>query len=422
MNERSSEDQRLAIDGGPPVRSDPFPPRRVFGEDDKQAVLALFDEAIQRGHEVLGYNGPQEEGYCREFAEFLGGGFADGVNSGTSAVYVALRALELEPFTEVVVPALSDPGGVMPVVMCNCIPVPADCAPDSLNVGADQVEARITERTGAVLVAHIAGLPADMNAILDLAAGRHLPVIEDCAQSLGATCRGRPTGTLGTVSAFSTMFGKHLASGGQGGMVYTKDEALYWRIRRHADRGKPFGTDEAGGNVVAGLNCNMDELHATIGRTQLKKLPGRIERRRKMAAFLADRCREALQSVRLVTDPPGCRGVYWFLLFRLEADRLRVDKDRFAGAVAAEGIPVAPSYRPVPTRMTWYRNRAVFGTSGLPWSGAPCPADAGREYPLPNVDATDANHFPMSFHEDWTPREIDDAVAALRKVEEAYLK
>jgi perosamine synthetase len=422
MSGSSGERAALAIDGGPRVREEPFPPRRLFGEEEKQAVTRLFDAAMEHGHQVLGYNGPEEEGYCKEFAEFLGGGFADGVNSGTSAVYVALRALQIEPFTEVIVPAISDPGGVMPVVLCNCVPVPADCAPDSYNVGAEQVEARISERTSAVIVAHIAGLPADMGPIVELARGRGIPVIEDCAQSLGASCQGRPVGTIGPVGAFSTMFGKHLASGGQGGMVYTRDEELYWRIRRFADRGKPFGMDSPEGNVVAALNCNMDELHAAIARVQLRKLPAMIESRRRLAKSIAAGCAEALHSVRLVTEPPDCRSVYGFLLLKLQADRLRVDKDAFVRALAAEGMPASPSYWYVPTRMPWCRERRVFGTSELPWSSPLYKGDADRQFELPNAEATDACHFRMDFHEDWTQREVDDLLAALRKVENAYLK
>ena len=422
MSGSTRERAALAVDGGPKVREDPFPPRRLFGEEEKQAVVSLFDAAMERGHQVLGYNGPQEEGYCKEFAEFQGGGFADAVNSGTSAVYVALRALEIEPFTEVIVPAISDPGGVMPVALCNCIPVPADCAADSYNIGAEQVEARITEHTSAIIVAHIGGLPADMGPIMDVAHGRGIPVIEDCAQSLGASCEGRPVGTIGTVGAFSTMFGKHLASGGQGGVVYTRDEDLHWRIRRYADRGKPFGMDSPEGNVVAALNCNTDELHAAIARAQLKKLPAMIDRRRRLAESVATGCRESLRSVRVVTDPPDCRAVYGFLLFRLRADELRVDKNTFASAVAAEGIPVSPSYWYVPTRMPWCRRRRVFGTSGLPWSSPLYGGDADRQFDLPNAEATDGRHFRMDIHEDWTQREVDDILAALSKVENACLK
>ena len=176
---------KLAIDGGPKFRTTPFPGRQVVSQAEKAAVVALFDEAIAKGEQVLGYNGPQEEAYCREFAAMLGGGFADGVNSGTNAVYVALRSLDLEPGGEVIVGPVTDPGGIMPVVLCGHTPVLPDSAPGSYNTGAEQIAARISQNTRAIVVAHIAGIPCEMDAILKLG----LPVVEDCAQALGADAK-----------------------------------------------------------------------------------------------------------------------------------------------------------------------------------------------------------------------------------------
>ncbi len=412
----------LAINGGNAIRTEPFPLRKLFGQEEKAAALALFDEAMEKGHQVLGYNGPQEEAYCKEFSEFMGGGFADGVNSGTNAVYVALRALELEPFTEVIVPAISDPGGVMPVALCNCIPIPADCAPGSYNLGAREIEARITDRTSAIIVAHIAGLPVDMDPIMELASGRGIPVIEDSAQAHGAVYKGKKVGTIGDIAAFSTMFGKHHASLGQGGIVFTKKEDIYWRIRRYADRGKPFGLEGADGNVVAALNCNMDEMHAAIGRVQLRKLSQMLERRRQLAKSIVAGCKR-LKTIKLVQEQPDCESAYWFLFFKIDTSKLRVDKQTFVEAVQAEGIPMDPSYFSAPSKMPWYSNRSVFGTSELPWSSPQYKGDANKQFDLPNIEATDAEHFRTAvFHEDCTEKEVANILAALSKVEKAYIK
>ena len=140
----------LAIDGGPKVRTVPWPARGLFGDEEKRAAVAMFDEAIATG-KAFGYNGEQEQAYCAEFAEFLGGGSADAVNSGTSAVYVALRSLDLEPFTEVIVPPITDPGGVMPVPLINCIPIVADAAPDSYNAGPADITAILSKVEQAYL-------------------------------------------------------------------------------------------------------------------------------------------------------------------------------------------------------------------------------------------------------------------------------
>ncbi|RKY26197.1 MAG: hypothetical protein DRP83_04795 [Planctomycetota bacterium] len=404
--------EQLAINGGEAVRTTPFPPRKLFGRDEKDVVMSLFDEAMEKGHQVLGYNGPQEEAYCKEFADFLGGGFADGVNSGTNAVYVALRALEPEPGSEVIVPAISDPGGVMPAAICGCVPVPADTIEDYYTIGAEQIEAKITDKTSAIIVAHIAGIPADMDPIMDLANSRGIPVVEDCAQIHGAKYKGRMVGTLGTISSFSLMFGKHHATGGQGGMVFTKDEELYWKARRYADRGKPIGIDDApNGNVVAALNCNMDELHAAIGRVQLRKLDDIASRRRTLAKSIAESCRGELKSIQLKEEPADCEGVYWFLVFKCAQSLLTVSKEDFVKAVEAEGIPVCPTYKHVPVRMEWMGK--YMQQNGWAMDG---------RYDLTNVDKVDDMYFNCGLHEDFTQAEADDIVAALKKVEAAYLK
>jgi len=415
-----SAQPRLAIHGGEKIRKAPWTPRALFGEEEKRAAVALFDKSIATGT-PFGYNGEEEEAYCREFADFLGGGYADAVNSGSSAVYVALRALEIEPFTEIVVSAVTDPGGVMPVPLINCIPIPADGAPDSYNAGPDEIEARITERTRAIIVAHLAGIPADMDPIMEIARARGIKVIEDCAQAHGARYKGRFVGTVGDVGAFSTMSSKHHATGAQGGLVFTTDEAVYRRARRASDRGKPFGLNGVKTNVTASHNLNLNDLSASIGRVQLKKLPKIIASRRRIAKDIAERCR-ALKTVRLKEAAPDCEGVYWFLFFKLDAGKLSVDKETFVKALAAEGLPVDAGYLHLWHRAEWYTSRSVFGSSGYPWA---CPLYRGNPdeiFETPNIIATDRCHFRIMTHENNTADDVDDLIAALKKVEEAYLE
>jgi dTDP-4-amino-4,6-dideoxygalactose transaminase len=205
-------------------------------------------------------------------------------------------------------------------------------------------------------------------------------------------------------------------------MVFTKSEELYWRARRYADRGKPFGVESDNGNVVASLNCNMDEIHAAIGRAQLRKLPGILHRRRELAKMLADGCRDRLQAFRPADELPDTEGCYWFLLLRVDLQKLRVDKDTVVKALQAEGIAVAPGYRHIPTQMAWAKNRRVFGSSGLPWSAREYEGNPDQEYPLPNIEETEAQHIHVSFHEDWSREDMGDVLTALEKVENAYRK
>ena len=409
----------LAINGGEKAISRPLNTRHATDEREKAAIMALFDQAIESGNNI-GYNGPEEEAFCREFAEFMGGGYADGVNGGTNSVYVALRALDLPPFSEVVVGSITDPGGVMPVLMCNCIPVMADVAPGSYNTCAAEIEKVLTPLTSAIVVAHIGGEPADMREIMALANARGIPVVEDCAQAHNARLDGKPVGSFGTIAAFSTMFGKHFCTGGQGGVVYTKSEELYWRVRQVADRGKPFGLPAGSTNCIAAINCNMDEFGAAIGRVQLKKLPGFIKGRQEVAAKLAEGFKD-IPSVMIPELVEGAEGAYWFWRLGVNLDGMTCTKDEYCSALLAEGVPLNPSYSAaLPHKQDWFRNRRAFGTPGFPWTAVEYKGTNNRDFETPNAVRATQEMYNLSMHEGWTDEDIALVIAAYKKVDAAF--
>jgi perosamine synthetase len=407
----------LAVDGGTPVRTTPFPKRALFGAQERDAAVALFDQAMQTG-DAIGYNGPEETAYEQEFSEWHGGGMTDLVNSGTSALYVALGGLELAPAGEVVVPPITDPGGVMPVALHNLVPVPADASPGTFNAGALQIAAVLTPHTRAILVAHIAGEPADMGPILDLAKEKNLPVVEDCAQAHGARYHGRLVGTMGDVAAYSTMSGKHHATGPQGGVVFTTHEDLGWRCRRFSDRGKPFGL-QGRANVRAGLNLNGSDLAATVGRVQLRKLDSIIAGRRRVAAQIASGLAPC-EGLQLGHEHEGAESVYWFLRIHFDDPRFSCDKNEFAAALAAEGIPVSASYRHLPAEAEWFRERKVFPPSDYPWGLPAYGGDREATFECANAVAAVESHFTLPIHEQWTKDDGDDVISALIKVAGAF--
>lgn len=404
---------KLAIDGGAPVRATPLPARGLIGPEEKAAAVKVFDEAIASGN-AFGYNGPYEKQYEQDFVGFMGGGFADGVNSGTNSVFCALGALQLPPFSEVIIPPITDPGGAMPVVFIGCVPMVADADPRTFNICADTIKPLISERTKAIVVAHIAGDPVDMDPILDLARQHNLYVVEDCAQSHGATYKGKLVGSLGHIAAFSTMFGKHHCTGGQGGVVYSRDEKLHWQGRRFADRGKPFNLENTGGNVVPGLNCNLNDLSAAIGSVQLKKLPEILRRRRTVASGIMAGLK-ASKAVVPAWQTPDSLSAYWFMKFRFVAEAMSVDKARFCQALGAEGIPVNPSYRHIPCEHPWFKS--IYTRSCSDYKGPKAPA-----FRVDNAIRATDTHFTLGLSESWGEPEVCDILAALTKVERAYLK
>jgi dTDP-4-amino-4,6-dideoxygalactose transaminase len=405
------------VHGGPRARRWPWPRRRHFDTREKRAVVQLLNREIRKGGAVI-YGGPETKAYCSAFVDYLGGGYAAAVNSGTNAVYVALRALDLEPGSEVIVPAITDAGGTMPVALQNCIPVPADCCPGSLNTSVEHIKEVLTDRTAAIVVAHLTGHPVDLDPILDLAEKRNIPVIEDCAQALGALYKGRMVGTFGTISAFSTMFGKHHSTGAQGGVVFTKDTLLFARARQVIDRGKPFGALGNPTNITASLNFNQDEISMAIGRVQLEKLPASLRARRNFAALVASGLKD-VKGVSLVGDAPDCSGAYWFLCVFVDRADLNCNSQQFAAALELEGIGgLQAGYPFIPTDQPWHRDAVVFGTSGMPWSLRQ--PSRPQQFELPNAHSVNQAIVRIDVHESLGAAEARDLAVAVKKVAAYY--
>lgn len=410
----------LAIEGGTPVRTEPFPRRILIGEEEIEALHNLLEKERAQGGGLDRYGGEHVDAYEREFAAYHGVAYATATSSGTAAVHAALGALRLEIAQEIISSPITDPGGVAPILWNNCIPIFADASAETMNIDPASVAERITDRTRAIIVTHLAGQPADMDPILEVARAHHLPVIEDCSQAHAALYKGRKVGTMGDMGVFSLMGGKHHSAGGQGGMVITNNEAYYWDAKRFADRGKPFNSPERK-NLFLGLNYRMTELEAAMGRCQLQKLDRVVQRRRDLAGALAKGI-AGLRSVRPCTVIPGAVSSYWLYLLRVDTTKLTVSKEQFARAVAAEGIPVDPHYDWIVYETPWFRERANYGVSGCPWT---CPyygKEVIYEGSCPNARRAIDAHMVIHWHEGYSVDEIGAIAEALRKVEAAYLR
>lgn len=411
---------KLAIDGGSPVIESLSGARLLIGREERDAAMQLFDQVMTSGGAFDRYGGREVDAYEKEFAEFCGTKFATATSAGTAAVHSAIGALRhLEPCDEIVSAPITDPGAISPVLMQNCIPVFADTDPETFCITADGIEKVLSDRTRVIVVGHIAGEPADMDPIMELAKGGDLIVIEDCSQAHAALYKGRMVGSIGHMGVFSTMSGKHHTTGGQGGVVTTNDEEYYWDAKRFADRGKPFGSD-AGENLFMGLNYRMTELEACIGRVQLEKLPGIADRRRKFVARLRRGIADC-KGLRLGKIVDGADPTYWFGRLRVDDTVLSADKARLQKALAAEGVPCGLTYVAPMYAQDWIASRKTYGTSGYPWT-APGARQIDYTNCCPNAEHALAVHMMLSWHEDLTEADADLCAEAIRKVEHAYRK
>jgi dTDP-4-amino-4,6-dideoxygalactose transaminase len=261
------------VNGPPPIRFVDLRPG-----DDANRVRAALDRVTERGWYVLG---PEVEAFESEFAAASGARFAVGVGSGTDAIALLLRTIDVGPGDEVIVPALTAAFTGLAVIAAGARPVIADVDAETLTLDPSACAAAITTRTRAIIPVHLYGQAAEMNAIGQLAARHGLALVEDCCQAHLGTSGGVAVGTLGVGGAFSFYPTKNLGGLGDGGAVVTNDSAVAERIRRLRNGGQ---TDRYR-HAEAGVNSRLDEIQAAILRARLPQLARWTARRRELAAL-----------------------------------------------------------------------------------------------------------------------------------------
>ncbi len=410
-----SDAQRLAVEGGTPVRTDPFPARDPFGPADLeqlQAVLAQQTAFFPSGSKVYEFE--------RRFRELYGVAHATASTSGTSAIHVALGALNLEPGDEVITTPLSDMGTVAPIVLCGCVPIFADLKLGTFNLDPDSVRERITDRTRAIIIVHCWGQPAEMDELMAIAREHDLRVIEDCSQAHLTRYHGRLVGTIGDLGAFSLQHSKHLQCG-DGGVTITDDEALGARAAVYVDKGCDWTEDRAYRLRYAFIApCyRMTEWQGAILCSQLERLEWIVRTRQQ----LGDRLVGLLQDLPGIHPPERTEGAehsYWAFPLRADSSVLGVSKDRFIEMVQAEGVPLGGAWiGKMLYEFESLRDRIAFGSSDFPW-------DYGREEPVayhtglcPNAEQGVAQLCTLAFNERWSEGDIADTAEAIAKVARA---
>ena len=340
---KQSGQNKLAIKGGQPMRTKPFPPWPIFEQDEIDAVGAVLASG-----RVNYWTGEECQRFEEEFAAFSKTRHAISLANGTLALELALYMLDIGPGDEVIVPARTFIASASCAVACGAVPVVADIDPVSQNLTAGAVLQALTLRTRAIVAVHLAGWPCDMDPIVALARERGIKVIEDCAQAHGATYKGRPVGGLGDCAAFSFCQDKIMTTGGEGGMLVLNDTGLWQKAWAYKDHGKSyeavFNRRHPPGfrwlHESFGSNFRMTEMQAVIGRRQLAKLPQWLAARRRNAALL-DAGFADISGLRVVTPPAGIEHAYYKYYVFVEQEMLAPGWDaiRILEAINAEGVP-----------------------------------------------------------------------------------
>jgi dTDP-3-amino-3,4,6-trideoxy-alpha-D-glucose transaminase len=314
---------------------------------DRTLINDAIRRVLDRGQYVLG---PEVERFEAEFAAASGALHAVGVNSGTDALMLLLKAAGIGPGDEVITAALSSAFTAIAIANAGARPVFADINAESATIDPDAIEAAITPRTRAIVPVHIYGRPSNLPMIDAVARRRGLAVIEDCAQAHLATCSGRPVGTFGIGGAFSFYPTKNLGALGDAGAVVTNDAALADRIRRLRNGGQT----ERNRHVDCGVNSRLDELQAAVLRARLTQLAGYTARRQQLAATYRATLDPAVVAL-APADDPG----HVYHLFTVRSER----RDALRAHLLTHGIATLVHY-PVPVP-----RQPAFASS----PAAPCP-------------------------------------------------
>jgi len=411
----------LAAQGGNPVRDTPLKGDywgpQFYDEQERQQLNDVLETGRPFRWYGRGDQPPMKVAtFEKEFAARMNMKFALAVTSGTAALEAAMAALQVGPGDEVIIPAWTWHSSATSVVRAGGLPVFAEID-ESFNIDPDDIEHRITPRTKVIMAVHLQGCPADMDRIVAIAKKRGVKLLEDCAQAVGGSYKGKPLGSMGEISIYSHQLNKTI-SAGEGGTVVTNDPVMFERAARFHDLGALRGLHvgllgQPKLDWFVGANYRMNEFSGGVMLAQVRKLDKIVGSVRANAKRVYDGIRD-LPGIRFrrLPDPEGEIGTAVFVRFDSKAKR-----DKFMALMKAENIPVAPPGGSVvlpvlpyiekkvtvhPAWPTWTTGRGKT----IKYGAATCPRtlDILDRFAGPAIDPK------------YTRRDTDDIVAAIRKV------
>ena len=310
---------------------------------------AAVNEVLISGNYILG---KRVAAFEEALAKRCGCRFGIGVNSGTDALELALRACGVGPGDDVLIPAFTFMATALAVTSVGATPVLADIDERSYGIDVDDAARRLTPKTKAIIPVHLYGQPCDLEGVIALAARHHVPVIEDCAQAIGASYKGQPVGRFGQAGCFSFYPTKNLGAAGDGGAVVTNDT----KIAEHIALQRNYGTKDKARYTLFGRNSRLDELQAAILSVKLRHLDAWNEARRVRAGWYREVfTQEGAEGIGLPEELPDRRHVYHLFIVRVP------QRDRVHQTLNERGIHTMVHY-PRPIHLdSLYEGRAKAG-------------------------------------------------------------
>ncbi|HEV2294329.1 MAG TPA: DegT/DnrJ/EryC1/StrS family aminotransferase [Tepidisphaeraceae bacterium] len=327
----------LALLGGSPVRSRPFPVWPIYGKEEEQALLRTLHSG-KWGK----LDGAEVKTFERRFAQYCGAKHGVAVVNGTVSLRIALLAAGIEAGDEVIIPPYTFFATASAVVEANATPVFADIDPATFNIDPAAIEAVITRRTRAIIPVHLAGLPCDMDAIMAVAQRHGLVVIEDAAHAHGSEYKGKRVGALGHMGSFSFQSSKNLTSG-EGGIIVTNDDALAERCRSIHNCGRVLGGAWYEHHAISG-NYRLGEFAGAILNCQLDRLDEQTNTRDANGRYLDQHLAMIPGISPQKRGEAASRHAQHLYATRYDQGVFGVSRATLLDALAAEGIPASPGY------------------------------------------------------------------------------
>lgn len=364
--------EKLAILGGKPVRQKTFPTHNCIGKEEMKAAIKVIRSGVLS--KFLGcwdkdfYGGPKVQELEKKWAKAFNVKHAITVNSCTSGLYAACGAVGIGPGDEVIVSPYTMSASASCVLVYNAIPVFADVDEDTFCISPGAIEKVISPKTKAIVVVHIMGHTADMDGIMRLAKKYNLKVIEDCAQSPGATYKNKKVGTIGDIGIFSLNYHKTIHTG-EGGIAVTGDEKLADRLKLIRNHAEAVCEDMGVTNLVnlLGFNYRMTEIESAIGIEQLKKLDRLTNPRIVLANYLTKK----LSNIKGITPPvvkSYAKHVYYIYPIKYDEKNIGISRETFVKALESEGIPFYQGYSIPLYLQPIYQKQIVYGNKGCPFT------------------------------------------------------
>jgi perosamine synthetase len=418
----------LAIHGGAPVHAGAPIPLSVVSWDEREK--AAVDRVFQSGKFCSVYDEALEvKGLEREFAEYVDARHAVVFSSGTTAQHAALFALDIGPGDEVIVPSLTFQSTAYTVLIAGAAPVFADVIRDTILIDPDDIRKKITPRTKAIVPVHWFGHPADMDAIMEIAAERNLAVIEDCCHGPIIRLHGRQVGAFGQIGCWSMQQTKMFTSAGEGGLATTDDDELAARLRQMRSHGKEqvAGATRAATDFIRryritalGNNYRLSEMQAAFGRAQLARLDEFRARRRTayetMRAGLSQ-----IPGLQLQVQQPDVELSYIYMPVLFPAEAFDAEIGELLAAMHAEGVMAHAIGRDELSHVHPLFCEEAGRATAMAYrlrDGAPPPAAGPGTLPVSEKIARELLTLPM--HPELSEADVQDIIEATRKVAAAY--